>query len=208
FGQKGENWRKIGDCPNERDREELVFNMEGRRVTKLRYLLGELFIMTGKGECFDSFPAIAAHVTAYARMYLWSLMQQAGYGNYFYCDTDSLIVNEAGLCKLDALITPSNLGGLKIEQETRSVIIRGLKDYTFGSKSVVKGVRKNAVQVTDGVFRQEQWPSFRGILRSGEPDTYTVGSTLKHLSREYTKGTVNPDGVVVPFVFADVLETP
>ncbi|GAI63261.1 unnamed protein product, partial [marine sediment metagenome] len=203
FGQKGENWSKIGDCPNEPDREELVFNMGGRRVTKLRYLLGELFIMTGRGECFDSFPAIAAHVTAYARMYLWRLMQQAGYGNYFYCDTDSLIVNEAGLCKLDDLITSSKLGGLKKEQEARSVVIRGLKDYTFGRKSVVKGIRKNAIQISEGVFRQEQWPSFRGLLRSGEPDTYTVGSTLKHLSREYTKGEVMSDGVVLPFVFAD-----
>ncbi|GAH36470.1 unnamed protein product, partial [marine sediment metagenome] len=25
FGQKGENWLKIGDCPGELDREELVF---------------------------------------------------------------------------------------------------------------------------------------------------------------------------------------
>ncbi|GAI04348.1 unnamed protein product, partial [marine sediment metagenome] len=87
FGQKGEDWTKIGDCPDEPDREELVFNMNGRRVTKLRYLLGQVFLMTGVGECFDSFPAIAAHVTGYARMYLWSLMQQAGWGNYFYCDT-------------------------------------------------------------------------------------------------------------------------
>lgn len=205
FGQKGENWSKIGDCPNEPDREELVFNTGGRRVTKLRYLLGELFIMVGHGESFDSFPAIAAHVTAYARMYLWQLMQQAGYGNYLYCDTDSLIVNEAGLCKLDDLITPSKLGGLKIEQETRSVIIRGLKDYTFGSKNVIKGIRKNAVKIREGVFRQELWPSFRGLLRTPDPNTYTVGSTLKHLNREYTKGEVMPDGVVVPFVFAESL---
>ncbi|GAH29223.1 unnamed protein product, partial [marine sediment metagenome] len=190
FGQKGENWRKIGDCPNERDREELVFNMGGRRVTKLRYLLGEIFIMTGHGESFDSFPAIAAHVTAYARIYLWSLMQQAGYGNYFYCDTDSLIVNEDGLCKLDELITPNKLGGLKKENIAQSVSIRGLKDYTFGSKNVIKGIRKNAIEVSKGVFQQEQWPSFRGLLRSGEPDTYTVGTTTKHLNREYTKGEV------------------
>ncbi|GAH53123.1 unnamed protein product, partial [marine sediment metagenome] len=190
---------------DERDREELVFNMGGRRVTKIRYLLGELFIMTGHGESFDSFPAIAAHVTAYARMYLWSLMQQAGYGNYFYCDTDSLIVNEDGLCKLDELITPNKLGGLKKENIAQSVSIRGLKDYTFGIKNVVKGIRKNAIEVSKGVFQQEQWPSFRGLLRSGEPDTYTVGTTTKHLNREYTKGEVSPDGVVTPFVFADSL---
>jgi len=203
FGQKGENWSKIGDCPNEPDREELVFNMDGRRVTKLRYLLGELFIMTGHGESFDSFPAIAAHVTAYARMYLWSLMQQAGYGNYFYCDTDSLIVNEAGLWTLNQWLHATKLGYVKQCEKTQRCIIRGLKDYTLGHKNVVKGIRKNATQITDGVFRQEQWPSFRGLLRSGEPDTYTVGSTVKHLNREYTKGEVNPDGVVVPFVFAD-----
>ncbi|GAH27244.1 unnamed protein product, partial [marine sediment metagenome] len=205
FGQKGENWRKIGDCPNERDREELVFNMGGRRVTKIRYLLGELFIMTGHGESFDSFPAIAAHVTAYARMYLWSLMQQAGYGNYFYCDTDSLIVNEAGLCRLQNHLCTKSLGGIKKENESTSVKLRGLKDYSFGSKNVVKGIRKNAIEITKGVFQQEQWPSFRGLLRSGDPDTYTVGTTTKHLNREYTKGEVSPDGVVTPFVFADSL---
>ncbi|MBA7474034.1 hypothetical protein ES707_09381 [subsurface metagenome] len=203
FGQKGENWSKIGDCLNEPDREELVFNMGGRRVTKLRYLLGELFIMTGHGESFDSFPAIAAHVTAYARMYLWQLMQQAGYGNYFYCDTDSLIVNEAGLWTLNQWLHATKLGYVKQCGKTQNCMIRGLKDYTFGSKNVIKGIRKNATQISKGVFRQEQWPSFRGLLRSGEPETYTVGSTVKHLNREYTKGTVSPDGVVVPFVFAD-----
>ncbi|GAI80337.1 unnamed protein product, partial [marine sediment metagenome] len=192
FGQKGENWSKIGDCPDERDREELVFNMGGRRVTKLRYLLGELFIMTGHGESFDSFPAIAAHVTAYARMYLWFLMQQAGYGNYFYCDTDSLIVNEVALWTLKEWLHATKLGYVKQCGKTQNCMIRGLKDYTFGHKNVVKGIRKNATEISKGVFRQELWPSFRGLLRSGEPETYTVGSTVKHLNREYTKGIVSP----------------
>jgi len=208
FGQKGENWKKIGDCPDEPDREELVFNTGGRRVTKLRYLLGELFIMTGHGESFDSFPAIAAHVTAYARMYLWKLMQQTGYGNYFYCDTDSLIVNEVGLCNLKDVIDEVSLGCLKIVDSSQSMLIRGLKDYTFGNKNVIKGIRKNAIQIGDAVFRQEQWPSFRGLLRSGEPDTYTVSTTVKHLNREYTKGIVDTDGIVSPFIFADSVETP
>ena len=180
--------------------------MGGRRVTKLRYLLGELFIMTGHGESFDSFPAIAAHVTAYARMYLWQLMQQAGYGNYFYCDTDSLIVNEVGLCNLQNKRSEVLLGGLKIDSVGSAVQLRGLKDYSFGVKDVVKGVTKNAVKLREGVFRQEQWPSFRGLLRSDDPNVYIVGSTVKHLTREYAKGDVMPDGVVVPFVFADSIE--
>jgi len=203
FGQKGENWQKIGDCPGEPDREELVFNMNGKRVTKIRYLLGQLFTMTGVGECFDSFPAIAAHVTGYARIYLWSLMQKAGWGNYFYCDTDSLVVNTAGLSNLVDTMSPTKLGHLKIDQTIDSVTIRGLKDYSTIAKTVTKGIRKNAVKLSDGVYSQEKWPSFRGLLRSGKPEDYVVETVTKHLTREYYKGTVTPSGVVLPYVYAE-----
>ena len=206
FGQKGEEWSKIGDCPNEPDREELVFNMGGRRVSKLRYLLGEVFLMTGVGECFDSFPAIAAHVTGYARMYLWSLMQEAGWGNYYYCDTDSLIVNEVGKWNLQNRIEKSLLGGLKIDSTGSTVNIHGLKDYSFGAKIVTKGIRKNALKIGNNVYSQEKWPSFRGLLRSGQPEDYVVETVTKHLTREYTKGSVNLEGVVFPYVLDDTVQ--
>ena len=208
WGQKGEEWEKIGECLGERDREMLCFNMSNRRVTKLRYLLGQVFILKGHGECFDSFPAIAAHVTAYARLYLWSLMQQAGWGNYYYCDTDSLIVNEEGLCNLKNTIHPVTLGYLKEESRSTSVVIRGLKDYSTSSKTVRKGIRKNAVKLSDGVYSQEKWPSFRGLLRSGHPETYVVEKVTKHLSLNYTKGNVTANGVVQPYVFDDKVRTP
>lgn len=203
FGQKGEDWSKIGVCPGELDREELLFNTNGRKVTKLRYLMGEIFLMTGCGECFDSFPAIAAHVTAYGRLFLWRLMQRAGSANYFYCDTDSLIVNEYGRKKLARLISQAGLGGLKVEETSSHLSIRGLKDYSTDSKDVMKGIRKSAVRIGEGVYQQELWPSFRGLLRSGNADKYTVQQVTKHLHREYYKGIVKPDGSVVPFVFAD-----
>jgi len=208
WGQKGEEWKKIGDCPGERDREMLCYNMNNRRVTKMRYLLGQVFIMTGHGECFDSFPAIAAHVTAYARLYLWSLMQEAGWGNYYYCDTDSLIVNEKGMRCLKNYIHSTSLGGLKVVVTSNHVTIRGLKDYSIADKQVIKGIRKSAVHVGHGVYTQEKWPSFRGLLRSGHPETYVVETVTKHLSRDYTKGNVTPQGVVVPFVYDDSVVNP
>jgi len=203
FGQKGEEWTKIGEAPFEQDREELVFNMNGKRCTKIRYLLGQVFKMTGVGECFDSFPAIASHVTAYGRMYLWSLMQKAGKGNFFYCDTDSLLVNKVGLCNLSELITSTDLGGMKIEEHCNKVTIRGLKDYSTSKKNVTKGVRRNAKKLAHGVYKQESWPSFRGLLKSGDAESYCVGSVTKHLSYEYTKGNVTKTGHVVPFVYDD-----
>jgi len=203
FGQKAEVWRKIGDCPNEKDRVELCFQVGSCGVKQIRYLLGEIFELDGYEECFNSFPAIAAHVAAFGRMYLYNLMKVAGEGNYYYCDTDSLIVNEAGLCNLKDLITPTGLGGLKIDEHCEAITIRGLKDYSTDSKTVVKGIRKNAVMINDGIYEQEQWPSFKGLLRRGEVDIYTTKKVIKVLTRKYTKGTVARDGIISPFVLGE-----
>jgi hypothetical protein len=206
FGQKAEDWVKIGDAPDEPDRVELLFMVKGRRVTQIRYLLGEVFELTGHSEAFNSFPAIASHVTAFGRMYLYELMKQAGQGNYFYCDTDSLIVNEVGLWNLANKLDPISLGSLKTESTTSFLHIRGLKDYSIETKQVVKGIRKNAVNISDGVYQQELWPSFRGTLRSGDADTYTVTTVQKVLHRDYLKGYVTPSGMVVPFALAEPSE--
>jgi len=206
FGQKADIWHKIRDCPDEIDRVELCY-VEGENNPKaIRYLLGEMFELVGYEECYNSFPAIASHVAAYARLHLWSLMQQVGEGNYFYCDTDSLIVNEVGLCKLQSRIDNNILGSLKIVEVSRNIFIRGLKDYTTPQKHVVKGIRKNAVKIRDGVYRQERWPSFQGLLRAGATDTYTVTTVTKTLSRKYTKGHVKPDGSIVPLILADAFD--
>lgn len=200
FGQKAENWVKIGDTPDEPDREELIFYNNPRRVMRLRYLLGELFELKSYSEAFNSFPAIAAHVTAYGRMYLWFLMLIAGVGNYFYCDTDSLIVNEVGLCNLASLMNDTQLGKLKIQEKGTHLIIKGLKDYVTDAKTVIKGVRKNAVQLSKDSYEQQSWPSFKGLLKTNDVNIYTVTSVIKHLSREYTKGIVNNVGCVTPFI--------
>lgn len=203
FGQKGENWELIGDAPDEPDREELTFLNNPRRVMRLRYLLGQVFELKGYSECFDSFPAIAAHVTAYGRMRLWSLMQTAGTGNYFYCDTDSLIVNDAGLDNLRSTLHDTELGGLKVEEVSDRVTIRGLKDYVTAGKTVIKGIRKAAVKIKDGVYKQEMWPGMAGLLKKGKADEYVVTTVVKHLNREYHKGTVTESGEVVPLTLCE-----
>ncbi|GAI37610.1 unnamed protein product, partial [marine sediment metagenome] len=202
-GQKADVWKKIGDCPNEPDRVEICFIVGICRTKQIRYLLGEIFELVGYGECFNSFPAIAAEVSAYARMYLYKLMKQAGFENVFYCDTDSLIINEVGLCKLENQIDATNLGSLKVVSSSTNVVIRGLKDYSTATKQVIKGIRKNAVEIRDGVYEQEIWPSFKGLLRSGQTDTYTIKKTTKVLYRKYTKGHVSPDGFVSPFALGE-----
>jgi len=203
FGQKAEVWKKVGECPNELDRVEDCFKSGCNGRHSIRYLLGEIFELDGYAECFDSFPAIPAHVSAYGRMYLYKLMQQAGQGNYFYCDTDSLIINESGLHNLKNKIDSLVLGCLKIVSKSRMITIRGLKDYTVEQKTVIKGIRKNAIEIREGVYSQEVWPSFKGLFRSGDVNTYCINTQEKILSRKYTKGTVNKKGIVSPFLLSE-----
>ena len=86
---------------------------------------------------------------------------------------------------------------------TTNIVIKGLKDYSIGSKQVIKGIRKNAIEVREGVYKQEQWPSFKGLLRKGEVNTYTVKEVIKVLYRKYTKGHVNTDGSISPMLLGD-----
>jgi len=206
FGQKAATWEKIGDCPTEPDRCETVFKSEGGRTTQIRYLLGEIFELTGYKECFDSFPAIASHVAAYSRLHLWKLMQIAGSGNYYYCDTDSLIVNSRGFSNLKNYLHDTRLGYLKVQERMNVLSIKGLKDYKTEEKIVIKGISKNALSVSEGVYRQQQWPSFKGTLRSGKADTYSIETTTKILQRKYTKGDIDSSGWVTPFMLAEFKE--
>jgi len=203
FGQKAETWRKIGECPNEPDRVEFIIDAQANGIRKLRYVMGVCEELVRYGESFDSFPAIASHVTAYGRMVLWSLMQKAGKGHYFYCDTDSLIVDATGLKHLEDELSDTELGKLKMEQRTEKLILYGPKDYVTDGKTVIKGIRKTAVEIATGVYEQERWPSLAGRLHDGTTKPYTVQKTIKRLNRDYQKGIVTDSGWVDPFVVCD-----
>ena len=199
FGQKAEDWKKIGDCPSEPDRIEDVIDAETHRRKRLRYLFGEVFEMIGHSESIHSFPAIAAHVTAYARLYLWKLMKITGPRNYFYCDTDSLFVNSRGLENLSEYLEDHQLGKLKVEYETDKISIYGLKDYVTNKGRIIKGIKKNAVKVSDTDYVQDVWPTIKGILRNTKTQVYTTKRMEKHLNRDYTKGIIDFDGWTVPY---------
>jgi len=203
FGQKIEQWTKIGDCPGETNRIEDVIDAVTHRRKRLRYLLGEVSEVTGHVESRHSFPAIASHVTAYARMYMFEIMQAAGWGNYYYCDTDSLFVNSTGLENLADYMSDTELGKLKVESQTDTIKIFGLKDYSIDSKTVIKGIRKSAVRISDVDYKQEQWPSLQGMLNRSETTQYKTHLQTKHLTREYTKGTISVSGWVLPFEIPD-----
>jgi len=171
----------------------------GRLVT-VYCVGGKMFILSKEREpSFDSFPAIASFVTAYARLRIWNLIEIAGPENVYYCDTDSLFVNEEGFRRLKPFQSGTKLGFLKVEGYSDNVEIYGLKDYVYGMEVKIKGIRKDAKPLGVCVYSQKQFLKLRSLLRLGIPDRVLVREIIKRLERKYDKGVISESGRVEPY---------
>jgi len=201
WGQKAERWES---CENVEGfaNGRTVWSFSGSRDLHPALVMGSVvWYMRERGESRHSFPAIAAHVTAWGRRTLWEYMETAGLDHVYYCDTDSLLVDSIGRRRLADDIDPDRLGALKVETEADGGEIRSLKDYTFGDKHKTKGLTRNAVELDEGLYRDLHWPKLMGMLEQGRLAGYQNRIVYKRLNRKYDKGTVTSSGRVVPLEF-------
>lgn len=203
FGQRGMVWEESGRTEDEGSKSWVEYDVITRRIKRCRQLAGLIQTKSEEGEARESFPAIAAYVTSYARMALYRLMQRVGMENTLYCDTDGVFVTQEGYERVRAELSPVNLGAAKLEHTAPYVVIRGLKDYNLGGKVKVKGVKANAHWLTDSEVLQEQWSGLTGQLGRGDLNNATTRTLHKKLSRQYTKGVFLPDGRVAPIELAE-----
>lgn len=200
FGQRGISDKVLGSCDSKRVEVIDVVDLETHERYEILYIGGTIIRRRHTDEAYNSFPAVAAEVTANARLYLHALVNHAGRCNTFYMDTDSLIVNGEGYARLSGMVHSTALGALKREGVADYLEIRAPKDYTFGSSVRIKGVRSSASEVAPGVYVQEKFPSVQGLLRQGSMAHYRVEEATKVLSRQITSGVTDGEGFVRPFV--------
>lgn len=202
FGQKGLIYEKDYETSDLSPRVWLELDATTGEVYHHRQYGGIVETLVEETESRESHPAIAAHVTAYARMMLWGLMQQAGKDNVYYCDTDSLWCNRAGYDKLSGWLDFYKLGHLKVEGVHDDVVIYGPKDYSLDGKETIKGIKAKARKMSEAVYEQEKFTTLIGLLRVGDLSAPRVTTITKHLKRQYTKGIVSTSGRVEPLIFA------
>jgi hypothetical protein len=163
------------------------------------YLAGTVNQVIEKPVSYNSCVAIAAHCTAYARMYLWRLINEAGRGNCFYCDTDSLLLSDSGLARLDDLLDLSRLGMLKLEGTFTEGALYGKKDYRLGDHITLKGIPKRSEKIGELTYGFNMWPSLRLLLRDGNLSQYYIRPTTRTLERKLTWGILEEKGFISPF---------
>ncbi len=200
FGQRVPETVAIGKAPEGEATVEYHFDIvTGERwreiaIGGIRYKEGE------RRLSYNSFPAIAACVTGYARVYLWRLIKEAGTENVAYVDTDSLLVNEEGYKHLSYRIDPDKLGMLKLEDKGIEAVVMGLKDYRVDETIHIKGVKPDSPEIEQGVYQVQQVPGIRTNLLRNEHERVVFVKMQKRLSRDYDKGVIMADGRVEPFI--------
>lgn len=205
FGQRIEDWKFVcEDSTRDYDWwQEYDFNT--KQIYTYRCINHSVEVSTGHHEGFNSLVAISAEVTANARLLLWHLIQTARLQNVYYCDTDSLIVNTSGLENLTPYIETSQLGKLKIVSSTDNISIHNLKDYSFGGKVKIKGIKRDAEMIEYNKFKQMQSLGIKTGLHQHDINRVIWRTVTKELKRDYTKGEVLADGRIKPLVLSRLL---
>lgn len=199
FGQKTSKLIHSGKNGKAKDIRRLIIEAKTHKTSIHQVFFGlETITAQGEEEAVNSVPAISAHVTDYARLYLWKLIEAADIKNCYYCDTDSVIVNEKGMNNLAAIMDKDRLGWLKVELTSALVEIRGAKNYTFGGEVKIKGIPKKAKRNKSGSFTYPVFPSMVGELRKGIKEDYRIETQTKVLTGIYDKGIVTGSGRVRP----------
>ncbi len=199
FGQRSIKIEPIGECDPSIVKRERVYDEVNDEVFDQVYLAGYIYRERKEGESFHSFPAIAAHVTAYARLHLYSLTSCVPKNHAFYMDTDSLVVDQVGYEALESRISPSTLGALKIETRSPWIKIHAPKDYSMEGRIKLKGISASAKRLSDGVYEQTHWLKLAGLIREGITEGYMTKTVVKHQLRVIHSGVVLPSGWIVPF---------
>ncbi len=203
FGQRGRRWLLCHET-YEHTEDEFVFDCQRKGVALVhRTRFGRVLHELRDEEAFDSMPAIAAHVTAYARVYLWRLLEIAGQSHALYCDTDSIFVDKTGLKNLATSINAKEMGALKVAGSATYAHFIAPKFYHFGTIKHRKGIRDNARQLDEQLFEQDQFQSYDVTLGQGKEGQIIVRKVQKFVRLNYRKGITGADGIVRPFELAE-----
>lgn len=205
FGQRSTSMEVMGECDPWTFKIVHVYSPSLNKWGKEYYLVGKIWWSEKGGESYHSFPAIAAHVAAYCRIYLYKLVESVGRENVYYVDTDSLIVNEQAYQVFEPFIRPGELGNLKVESIATHLVINAPKDYALDGETRIKGVKKDAVWLSGDTIQQEIFPSIKGMMMMGDQKVYQTKKVVKVLSREIKSGFIDEEGTVYPWGSAELL---
>jgi len=166
-------------------------------------LFNKVVTEMGCKEGANTLVAIASHITEYARIYLWTLMERIGVKNVLYCDTDSIKFRRKYLPMLRDKLDRYELGKLKLEETFSLFKIFGLKSYRCDALVKMKGVPQKAKKVGPYKYKYQSFLNQSSHMRQEEMRHAIMVEVKKVTLPYYDKGIVSPDGRISPFELSE-----
>lgn len=162
-------------------------------------------IKTERKEHPKAFPAIAAFVTAYGREMVNHLRHVAGVENTYYVVTDAVFVNQNGFDRLDSSgwVDPAKLGKLSVDAESDEAEFTAIHHYEVGQKVKFGSRKSKAIDLGNGRVKETHFEGLASLIKRPADGTVKIYDVEKQFKREYTRGTIKPDGWIEPLELCD-----
>lgn len=209
FGQKGGGWVNCDPAPTDHPYGEWIELRDAGAVdpesgepcfeqVKKRSLGGIIQTHVEGADPAHSFPAIAAHVTSYAREYMRCVRAMLPAKSCFYQGTDSLLINESALDTMQAagLIDPTALGHFKLEGVFLEGEMVGANHYRLEKKITRSGHYGRADYRLDGKAYANIWEGANSFTARRTDGVVIVTEVELRTTDPYPKGVEMPDGWV------------
>ncbi len=178
----------------------------GTGVThRLMHVGDQTLIETARAEGRDSLPQVTGWIMAECRVRLWDAMNAAGLDNIAHVDTDSLLVNRAGLARLREHYG-QDYGRLWCEKGSyRQLDVRGPRCYFRDGARVAAGVPVRATETAPGVYEGEKWRATAADLEESQGAVVTVerGTWTLRSGDPRRAGAPGVTTMTVPYVVCD-----
>lgn len=209
FSQRSLTWQV---CPNEPCNEPWGnwqhYSHRDRRLRNYRAVGIQVQVQCDDGDARHAFPAIAAFTTASGRRTLGLWIRIAGKGNVLYCNTDSLIVSDAGLERLKwaGLMDDNALGGLRLKASSPDIEIRGQGCFSFADKLWMSGINRSRGELIFGTVHHQTQSGLAGVINN------RGAAVIKMVTHELSPGwyydplRTNDDGWISPVVLNEGMQ--
>lgn len=208
FGQWGEDWEPDTsfasgvswgyDAAYDADKDEWTwYRLIGRKVEKLKE----------RGEWRYAFPAIAAMVSANARVEVASVREKLPPEAVYYQGCDCLLVSDAALRRLESLgrIDRSALGRWKVAHHGSGGEIWGVNHYRVGDSWTYPNGAAAAAGRSAGVCESRSEAPPQATLFSAWPDGVIVRQAIQGPPLTYEKRKMTGSGWTEPYSIMEVV---
>lgn len=143
-------------------------------------------------------PQVTAYIMCLARMRLWRVMQQVGWDNLLYVNTDSLVTNATGAKIIRSHANDPDYDGLVLKQAGRGYEIYGHQSAVIGSRRVLSGCPSNAIRTSESTWRGEIWESLEHAVKGGDLDHVRVSTKTYRPQYSDVRRVRCADGTTAP----------